>query len=116
MSEKNTGSAYISRSCVFLVHTHISSIIIVLLELENKIHEWTSKRPIETWNELIEKLLEQLHPNHYLVFGLKKALIGNPRPSSTTTSIEDLKQKLKHCQEVLEVVTKLGQYLVFSNK
>ena len=87
----------------------------MLLELENKIHEWTSKRPIETWNELIEKLLEQLHPNHYLVFGLKKDLIGNPRPSPTT-SIEDLKQKLKHCQEVLEVVSKLGQYLVFSNK
>ena len=54
----------------------------------------------------MEKLLDQLHPNHYLVFGLKKALIGKPstRPMS---NIEDLEQRLKYCQDVLEVLSKL---------
>ena len=53
----------------------------------------------------MEKLLDQLHPNHYLVFGLKKALIG--KPSRPMSNIEDLEQRLKYCQDVLEVLSKL---------
>ena len=77
----------------------------IFSDLETKIHEWTTKKSHETWPDLIEKLLDQLHPNHYLVFGLKKTLIG--KPSRPMSNIEDLEQRLKYCQDVLEVLSKL---------
>ena len=53
----------------------------------------------------MEKLLDQLHPNHYLVFGLKKTLIG--KPSRPMSNIQDMEQRLKYCQDILEVLSKL---------
>ena len=42
--------------------------------LEAKIKEWTLRN--ENWSELVEKLKDELHSNHYLIFGLKKKFIS----------------------------------------
>ena len=47
-----------------------------LTGLDNKIKEWMLKQPSENWHELLLKLSEDLHSNHYLIFGLKKKIIA----------------------------------------
>ena len=44
--------------------------------LDDKIREWMLKQPQENWPELLSKLKEDLHSNHYLIFGLKKKIVA----------------------------------------
>ena len=44
--------------------------------LDDKIREWMLKQPQENWPELLSKLNEDLHSNHYLIFGLKKKIVA----------------------------------------
>jgi hypothetical protein len=52
--------------------------------LEITITEWTANQPVHNWHEMSSKLEYDLHPNHFLAFGLKKAIINNSQKMSTS--------------------------------
>lgn len=78
----------------------------LLANTEVMTKEWTAKQPPQNWPELLIKLQETLHPNHYIIFGIKKALVTKPALADNN-SIESLDRKLRYCQEVMSIVEKL---------
>ena len=76
----------------------------IISKVEYKIQEWTNTKPIETWSELINIIQESVHPNHYLIFGLKKTMISQ---LGSCKDLQFLEDNLTYCQEVLTLVNKL---------
>ena len=53
-----------------------SEVINTITQAETDIKKWTDTNPIDTWSEIINQLVqESLHPNHYLIFEMKKMII-----------------------------------------
>ena len=73
-------------------------------KVESEIQKWTNTKPIETWSELINLLQEFLHPNHYLIFDLKKTMVSQ---LGSCKDLQFLEDNLTYCQEVLTLVNKL---------
>ena len=63
-----------------------------------------STQPIETWSELINLIQESVHPNHYLIFELKKTMISQ---LGSCKDLQFLENNLTYCQEVLTLVKQL---------
>ena len=82
-----------------------SEVVSKISSIEIEIQEWTRTTPVENWFEIITKLeKESLHPNHFLIFDLKKTIISQMDSSSKLDILED---KLILCQDVLNLVKKL---------
>ena len=75
-----------------------------LSKVESVIQIWTNTKPIETWSELINLLQESVHPNHYLIFDLKKTMITQ---LGSCKDLQFLEDNLTYCHEVLNLVNKL---------
>jgi hypothetical protein len=76
----------------------------IISKAESEIQEWTSTQPIETWSELINLIQESVHPNHYLIFELKKTMISQ---LGSCKDLQFLENNLTYCQEVLTLVKQL---------
>ena len=83
-----------------------SEVISKISNIETEIQEWTHTTPVENWFEIIAKLEKEsgLHPNHFLIFDLKKTIITQMNSSS---KLDILENKLNLCQDVLNLVKKL---------
>jgi hypothetical protein len=75
-----------------------------LSKVESEIQKWTNTKPIETWSELINLIQESVHPNHYLIFDLKKTMVSQ---LGSCKDLQFLEDNLTYCQEVLTLVNKL---------
>lgn len=81
-----------------------SEISTIVSDIESKIKEWTAKQPIESWSsEILVKLKDWLHPNHFLILELKKKLTSHWKASN----IQQLEEKLDYCQQVFDIACKL---------
>lgn len=80
-----------------------SEISTIVSDIESKIKEWTAKQPIENWSEILDKLGEKLHPNHFLGLQLKKKITSQWQASN----IQQLEEKLDYCQQVFDIACKL---------
>lgn len=102
MNSNKIASPWSCESCSSkLSHSQVSEIV---QDIANKIKEWTYSQPVENWSEILTKIDQNLHPNHYLVFKLKKAIITKLKGP---LKLEKLEEKLGYCEQVLEIVNKL---------
>ena len=76
----------------------------ILSKVESVIQIWTNTKSIETWSELINLIQKSVHPNHYLIFDLKKTMISQ---LGSCKDLQFLEDNLTYCQEVLTLVNKL---------
>ena len=76
----------------------------IISKVESVIQIWTNTKSVETWSELIHLLQESVHPNHYLIFDLKKTMVSQLGSCKDLKFLED---NLTYCQEVLTLVNKL---------
>ena len=90
--------------------TSHSEILNLISDQESKIREWMNQKPIESWPEIIPKLEDKLHPNHFLILKVKKEYISKLR---TSRNIQILEEKMKFCEDLISILEKIDPGLTF---
>lgn len=77
--------------------------------LNTEVEKLLAEKPkVAQLEDILKKLLVFLHPNHYLLYNVKHTLVqlyGNNGEGEVTA--EFLKEKLKMCQELVQITRKL---------
>ena len=88
-------------------HTFVIDLISIT---EAKVIEWTAKaNSTNDMLEILEKLEEEFHPNHFLIFGVKKSIMK--KTSTVKLEGEPLLQELEHKLSMCNQVKSLADIL-----
>lgn len=77
--------------------------------LSHEVDKLMARHPkVAELEDMLGKLLNFLHPNHYLVYSVKHTLVqlyGNEGDTELSDNL--LNEKLKMCEELIDVTTKI---------